>query len=379
MALFILHISMAVFCGIMITVHIVLSVGIIHARGIEKKLLSSVSEKPGRVSVIIPAKNEEQNLPSLFSSLEKQSSSNFEIIFIDDRSNDNTSKLLKEYKNVTDRPVTIIRLEETDPRFNPKQYALSRGIKKAEGEVLLFTDADCRVPPHWVEYIERCFNDASLGLVFAPVHTTHARGFLNTFQVFDHLFRYYYTLGCAGIGNATGGFGNNLAIRKNTLEKIGGYENLGYSPTEDAALISSVRKKSDYRIVALTSPFVTVTAESKKHLSEVSGQQLRWSSGAIFSDDAATSLGYLAVMIFLMAGTTCAVLSPLYTPLLLVTLSTYLCMGSIAFWAGIYSHSSCTEYWMTVWLNILFAMVYYYYITCKTLLKPPISWKGQNL
>lgn len=386
MALFILHLFMAIFCGIMVTVHITLSIGVTRARRTEKNLIDSSlntevhgHRESGVISVIIPARNEEVNLPSLFSSLEKQSINNFELIFIDDRSNDSTSSLLEEYKNTTDHLVTIVKLKETDSHFNPKQYALSRGIEKARGEVLLFTDADCHLPPHWVEYMEQCFHDTSVGLVFGPVHTAHGRGFLKKFQVFDHLFRYYYTLGCAGIGNATGGFGNNLAIRKDTLEKIGGYENVGYSPTEDAALISSVRKNTDYRIIALTSPFVSVTAEAKEHLSEVSGQQLRWSSGAIFSDDPATSLGYLAVMIFLMAGTTCAVLSPFYLPLLLVTLSTYVCMSSIAVLAGIYSHSTFSDYWNTVWLSILFAMVYYYYITVKTLLKPSISWKGQKL
>ncbi len=130
---------------------------------------------------------------------------------------------------------------------------LDIGARNASGEILLFTDADCRVPATWVEYMSLPYNDKKTGLVFAAVTTREGKGLLANFQRFDHLLRYHYTAACAGLKNPTGGFGNNLSIRSEALNDIGGFSSIEFSVTEDAQLIARVRDTGKWFIEAKSS------------------------------------------------------------------------------------------------------------------------------
>lgn len=90
------------------------------------------------VSIIIPAKNEEKNIGKLLESLKKQVYPNFEIIVVDDQSTDNTSKIAERYG------VKLIRISERPTDFLGKPYACYVGYLNAEGEILVFVDADVR-------------------------------------------------------------------------------------------------------------------------------------------------------------------------------------------------------------------------------------------
>ncbi len=92
-----------------------------------------------KVSVIVPARNEEENLPTLLRSLQALDYPDYEIIVVDDRSSDRTAEIAQSYDRVrlirgVDRP--------TDKRWGGKQWACQQGANVASGEILLFTDAD---------------------------------------------------------------------------------------------------------------------------------------------------------------------------------------------------------------------------------------------
>jgi glycosyltransferase involved in cell wall biosynthesis len=87
---------------------------------------------PSKISIIIPTYNEEENISKCIYSLENQSYKNFEILVIDDGSKDNTKKIIKKYKRVK-----LIEGEHKGPGFSR-----NIGAKNAEGEILVFVDAD---------------------------------------------------------------------------------------------------------------------------------------------------------------------------------------------------------------------------------------------
>ena len=102
-------------------------------------------------SVIVAARNEEKNLPGLIKDLTKQSYSldKIEIIIVNDRSTDKTEEILTEASKKYSFIKTInIRSKSKD--IAPKKHALHQGINISKGEVIISTDADCRVGKNWV-------------------------------------------------------------------------------------------------------------------------------------------------------------------------------------------------------------------------------------
>ena len=95
-----------------------------------------------KVSVIIPARNEEKNIARCLFHLLKQSYTNIEIIIVDDRSSDRTGHLLENFKKLSQFPMKVIRIEKLPPGWTGKNHAMFAASKAATGSWLLFTDAD---------------------------------------------------------------------------------------------------------------------------------------------------------------------------------------------------------------------------------------------
>ncbi|QBD79546.1 glycosyltransferase [Ktedonosporobacter rubrisoli] len=97
-----------------------------------------------RVSIIVPARNEERNIRRCVTSLLEQDYPNYEVIVVDDGSTDATASILDEL--VTSHPrgerLWILRLRDLPPGWAGKPHAIQQGVQEARGEWLLFTDAD---------------------------------------------------------------------------------------------------------------------------------------------------------------------------------------------------------------------------------------------
>ena len=121
------------------------------------------------VSVIIPFRNEENNIENLVSSLTRQSYSNgiLEFIFIDDHSEDSSNDLIRQKINQFDAPIKLLSLKET---FG-KKAAIQKGVEEAIGDMILTTDADCTMNKNWVTTMANAFEQNEGGLVLGRVHT----------------------------------------------------------------------------------------------------------------------------------------------------------------------------------------------------------------
>ena len=100
-----------------------------------------------KISVIVPARDEEKNISNCLEYLAKQTYPNFEIISVDDRSTDKTPDLLKNFQKNTAVSFKTVRIEKLPPRWTGKNYAMFTGSKAATGQWLLFTDADTTHKP----------------------------------------------------------------------------------------------------------------------------------------------------------------------------------------------------------------------------------------
>ena len=99
------------------------------------------------ISIVVPARNEEETIGSCLSSLQKQSYTNFEVIVVDDSSTDRTFHIAQEFSR-KDRRFETIKLSTLKKGWVGKNWACYNGFMKSEGELLLFTDADTLYDPN---------------------------------------------------------------------------------------------------------------------------------------------------------------------------------------------------------------------------------------
>lgn len=112
-------------------------------------LVPSASPVPlGRLSIIVPARDEEKNIGNCLASLLKQDHPDYEILVVDDRSSDRTPHLLENFKKLANVPFKVIRIEKLPPGWTGKNHAMAAASKAASGDWLLYTDADTTHRPH---------------------------------------------------------------------------------------------------------------------------------------------------------------------------------------------------------------------------------------
>jgi len=239
-------------------------------------------------SVIIPFKNEKENLGELLNSLLSQKTKTpFEIILIDDFSDDGGSEIVKKYQKVK----LFYRKDFPDnPNISSKQNALDIGVSHAKYEYLVFTDADMIFDENWLENAAEPPADFVFGRTeIYPAKTPFE--ILQKIQL-DFLFAVSFLFNKLGFDGSA--MGNNLVISKKLYEKIGGQQGIGFSLVEDKKLLSIARKNGakifctdNFSAFAFTKP-----VSAQKFLM----QMLRWVKGGfVESKTLAASLVIFAI------------------------------------------------------------------------------------
>ncbi|MDR0371436.1 MAG: glycosyltransferase [Prevotellaceae bacterium] len=174
------------------------------------------------VSVIICAKNEEENLKKYLPVILEQDYPQYEVIVIDDASDDNTALLLSAFCEKYPHLYTTFVPHETK-NFSTKKLGLTLGIKAAKHDILLLTDADC-VPESktWIGKMARNFTPGTDIVLGYGAYINH-KGFLNKQITYETLFIAMQYMGMAAARKAYMGVGRNLAYRKETFKKKNGF------------------------------------------------------------------------------------------------------------------------------------------------------------
>ncbi len=180
---------------------------------------------PTPVSVIVCAHDEEQNLRVLIPQLLAQKHPAFEIIIVEDRSNDNTYDYLLDLTRQEPR-VRMVRVQQKPEHVNGKKYALTLGIKAAQHDWVVLTDADCRpASDQWLASMTQAMqHDRQIVLGYSPYQ--RQPGFLNLFIRFDTLVTGIQYLSMAMAGYPYMGVGRNLAYRKSLFLDNRGFNDI---------------------------------------------------------------------------------------------------------------------------------------------------------
>ena len=229
------------------------------------------------VSLIIPARNEERDLPRLFDSLNKLDypPDKLQIILVDHRSTDGTHSLMKQFKRSSKFPLEIVRLEGGNQVEAGKSEALLTGVKAASGGALAFLDAECRFQPGWLKTMSKTLKsgyDMAGGMIIME-----GESFFAALQRLDWIFLCAVGSGFTGLKIPQSLFGKNLIITRELYLKSGGFPNKK-AWTEDLELVKKCAGKG--RITLNLSPKCAVHSLPARNLSEFFRQRIRWLKGS---------------------------------------------------------------------------------------------------
>ena len=180
-----------------------------------------------KISVVIPAYNEEKYIETCLKSLRRQDyGDGYEIIIADNSSDDATVKIAERY---ADKVIV-------HPR-NTISYGRQRGAEAARYEVIAFTDADTMIPPGWLSSVASCFtHDGVVGMhgQLMPLDGTwFEAGFCR--HVLPPYSKFMVDINQPSVP------GSNFAVRRDAFEKIGGF-NTKFITAEDVELCKRIKR-----------------------------------------------------------------------------------------------------------------------------------------
>jgi cellulose synthase/poly-beta-1,6-N-acetylglucosamine synthase-like glycosyltransferase len=259
-----------------------------------------------KISVIIPVRNEAENIQNLLDDLEKQTYPKdlFEVIIADDSSTDNTLEIVKLFKNKTSNSLIINELSDIERNLSPKKRAINSSIQLAKGELITTTDGDCRVNPKWLETIADFYTKNNPFLIAAPVTFETADCQLWT-EKWWHTFQTIEFASLVGSGACAMSIrqpnmcsGANLTYTKEVFFEVNGFVgNEDLASGDDEFLMHKVAKKYPEKVQFLKSENAVVKTQIQPTIKAFYQQRKRWASKWKYYEN--KSISALAIFIFL--------------------------------------------------------------------------------
>src|SRR5450631_618699 len=257
-----------------------------------------------KISVLVPARNEDKNIGPCLDSLSCQSYPKdlYQVIVIDDHSTDRTWEIM-ESLFYPDMFRMSLRLADYEPEGNGvrayKKIAIDTGIRFATGDLIVTTDADCQFHPDWLRTIAGFYEATGAKFIAAPVRIGSdpadgtgqagrgiAASFLSIFQTLDFItlqgitgasvYKRFHSM-CNGA---------NLAYEKKAFHEAGGFRGIDSIPSgDDMLLMHKIYLKYPEQVFFLKNQQAIVSTKPETSLSNFVNQRVRWASKADQYDD----------------------------------------------------------------------------------------------
>lgn len=266
-----------------ISLALYLAVSLVFARALRPRAPASDAPRPF-VTVVVAARNEERNLPHLLADLRAQTYDDFEVVVVDDRSTDGTAALVEAAAREAPGRFRLVRQSVVPEGLSPKKLALQRGVEAGRGDVLLLTDADCRVRPGWVEGMARAFAPGvAMVLGYSELDPGQEGSLFERVQAFEFLTLVTTMAASANVGVPLGASGHNLAYRRDAFERVGGYAaGMDRVAGDDMLMLHQIRAAPDTgRIVYADAPDTRNRTYPEPSLRRFRNQRARWASSGM--------------------------------------------------------------------------------------------------
>ena len=230
------------------------------------------------VSILIAARNEEDKIFNTIKDILAQDypANLMELIVVDDHSSDQTSEIVLSF---ADRGVKLIVLNEDKPLNSYKKKAITEAIKLSDSELIITTDADCRMSPAWLKTIIGYYESGDYKMISSPVIYFEEKSKFEEMQTLDFLF--LSGLGAAGIGNKMPSTcsGANLAYQREVFYELKGFQGIDeLASGDDELFLHKVASVYPDGIGFCKSRDAIVYTHAKSSLKEFIQQRKRWAS-----------------------------------------------------------------------------------------------------
>ncbi|MCF0222424.1 MAG: glycosyltransferase [Fibrobacter sp.] len=240
---------------------------------------------PPKVSILIAARNEAKGIrTSLDSVMAQQYPGFWEVWVADDRSDDDTPKILADYAQRYPDKFHVLTISEIPEGVSPKKNALSRMIEICNGDILCLTDADCIVKPTWIAGIVREFEpgiEMVAGHSYIPTEPGISNPLICMQAVETMIYRVAGTAGIA-MNLPLTSTGNNLSYRKTFFKKVNGFDKvIKLQSGDDDLLMQKLAAERPWAMRYCITEETFVTTEGKDTLKGLWEQRKRWASTTI--------------------------------------------------------------------------------------------------
>lgn len=281
-----------------------------------------------KISVLIPARNEADNIENCIDSIRKQNypSSLFEIIVIDDFSQDETAELVRNYIKNGHNNIQLIQLAHhisPDEIQSFKKKSIEIGIRHAKGELMVTTDADCITQPDWLRLIASLYQTKKPKFIAAPVNFYQEKNSFERFQSLDFIGM----MGITGAGIHTKIMsmcnGANLAYPKAIFTEMKGFQDIDkHASGDDMMLMQKITKVYPDKIKFLKNPNATTFTKTQETLTSFIDQRVRWSTKSKGYEERQMTLILFGVWLFSLN-----IFISLLLSLFVGTFTLFLCAG----------------------------------------------------
>ena len=234
------------------------------------------------ISVIIPARNEEENIGRLLTALNHQTYPKqlFEVLVIDDHSDDTTAEIVSNFPGVR-----LIQLKEEDLN-SYKKKAIEKGIGAARHDWIVTTDADCWPEPAWLEIMVAFLEEKKALFIAAPVTISCSSSLLQVFQAMDFMMLQVITGAAVYKRKLSMCNGANIAYSKKAFNDVNGFEGIdSIASGDDMLLMHKIGRQFPGSIHYLKSKDAVMSTQPMKSWKTFLNQRIRWASKARKYDD----------------------------------------------------------------------------------------------
>jgi cellulose synthase/poly-beta-1,6-N-acetylglucosamine synthase-like glycosyltransferase len=338
---------------------------------------SNNEETKTTFSIIIPFRNEAENLTALLCSLSKLKYPRklFEIILVNDNSTDDFLSIINEFNLTNLKIITNERKSQS-----PKKDAINLGVSISKFNWIVSTDADCEVPKNWLNILDFYIQKNDSNMVCGAVKFSSGTSFLNQFQQLNLMSLLSSTIGSFGIKKPIMCNGANLAYRKKIFFELNGFEgNEKISSGDDVFLLEKMLMLKQNKVHYLKSKDFLVVTKPEKNWKEFINQQLRWVSKSGNYKKQFTKL--VGVIVFLMNVLIATLfISSFFIAKFVWLLLLLLAVKLIFDFVLIHKSSSFTATKMSVTTYVAAALFYPFFTTYIAFISPfkKFTWKERT-
>ena len=236
-------------------------------------------------SVIIPARNEAENIQKCLTSVLQQNYPNhlFEVIVVNDHSTDNTANIvaLMQMQHSNLQLINLIDHVEPNTLNAYKKKAIEIAVSKSNGNWIVTTDADCLVEKNWLQNYDAYIQSNNVVFVAAPVQFINDGQFLSIFQVLDFMSLQGITAAAVSAGKHAMCNGANLAYDKKAFYAVGEFKGIDtIASGDDMLLMQKMNEQYPQQLGFLFSKEAIVSTQPMPNWNRFLNQRIRWASKA---------------------------------------------------------------------------------------------------